>query len=60
LKQDAWKPATRMKNVLESIVQLLREPNPDDPLLVDIANLYKTDKLKFDETAREWTKKYAI
>jgi ubiquitin-protein ligase len=60
LKSDTWKPATKMKGVLESILQLLAEPNPDDPLLADIAELFKSDRSKFDDIAREWTKKHAI
>ncbi|WFD08406.1 hypothetical protein MVES1_003778 [Malassezia vespertilionis] len=30
---DAWKPSTKVYSVLESIYQLLVEPNPDDPLV---------------------------
>jgi ubiquitin-conjugating enzyme E2 D/E len=59
LKSDAWKPATQMKNVFQSIVNLLIEPNPDDPLETDIADIYKTNRSKFDATAREWLKKHA-
>lgn len=30
--------------VLLSISSLLTDPNPDDPLVPEIANIYKTDK----------------
>lgn len=32
LKADHWKPQTQMKAVFEAILNLLLEPNPDDPL----------------------------
>ena len=32
LKTDQWKPQTQMRAVFEAIVNLLLEPNPDDPL----------------------------
>lgn len=46
--------------VLLSICSLLTDPNPDDPLVPDIARIYKTDRTKYGETAREWTRKYAM
>jgi len=45
--------------VLLSISSLLTDPNPDDPLVPEIANLYKADRVKYEATAREWTRKYA-
>ena len=42
-----------------SIVSLLNEPNPDDPLSPDIAALLKEDKAKHNEMAIGWTNKYA-
>lgn len=46
--------------VLLSICSLLCDPNPDDPLVPEIARLYKTDVSKYNECAREWTRKYAM
>ena len=46
--------------VLLSICSLLTDPNPDDPLVPDIARIYKTDRSKYNETAKEWTRKYAM
>ena len=46
--------------MLLSISSLLTDPNPDDPLVPEIANTYKTDRVKYDATAREWTRKYAM
>ncbi len=47
-------------SVLLSISSLLTDPNPDDPLDPEIAHIYKTNKGKFENTAREWTAKYAM
>ncbi|KAF9337205.1 Ubiquitin-conjugating enzyme E2 4 [Podila minutissima] len=59
LKNDQWKPATRVNQVLRSLVTLLEQPNPDDPLMTDIAELYTTNHAKFVKTAKEHTKKHA-
>jgi ubiquitin-conjugating enzyme E2 D/E len=48
-----------ISKVLLSISSLLTDPNPDDPLVPEIANLYKSDRAKYDATAKEWTRKYA-
>lgn len=47
-------------SVLLSICSLLCDPNPDDPLVPEIARIYKTDRDKYNELAREWTRKYAM
>ena len=46
--------------VLLSICSMLTDPNPDDPLVPDIAHLYKTDRARYEATAREWTRKCVI
>ena len=47
--KDQWSPALTISKVLLSISSLLTDANPDDPLVPEIAN-----------TAKEWTKKYAM
>lgn len=46
--------------VLLSISSLLTDANPDDPLVPEIAHIYKSDRTRYEETAREWTRKYAM
>eukprot|EP01099_Mayorella_cantabrigiensis_P001273 TRINITY_DN1540_c1_g1_i1.p1 TRINITY_DN1540_c1_g1~~TRINITY_DN1540_c1_g1_i1.p1 ORF type:complete len:170 (-),score=36.86 TRINITY_DN1540_c1_g1_i1:210-653(-) len=58
--KDQWSPALTISKVLLSICSLLTDPNPDDPLVPEIANIYKRDKPKYETTAREWTRKYAM
>jgi ubiquitin-conjugating enzyme E2 D/E len=48
-----------VSKVLLSISSLLNDPNPDDPLVPDIAHVYKTDRERYNTTAREWTRKHA-
>ena len=38
--------------VLLSICSLLCDPNPDDPLVPEIARIYKTDRDKYNEVRR--------
>ncbi len=60
LKENGqWSPALTISKVLLSICSLLTDPNPDDPLVPEIASMYKKDRAKFDSTAREWTQRYA-
>eukprot|EP01016_Furgasonia_blochmanni_P038004 TRINITY_DN4544_c0_g1_i5.p1 TRINITY_DN4544_c0_g1~~TRINITY_DN4544_c0_g1_i5.p1 ORF type:complete len:202 (+),score=53.71 TRINITY_DN4544_c0_g1_i5:62-607(+) len=58
--KDKWSPALTIGKVLLSISSLLCDPNPDDPLVPEIAQVYKVDKQRYDEYAREWTRKYAM
>ncbi|XP_065632949.1 ubiquitin-conjugating enzyme E2 11 isoform X3 [Quercus suber] len=46
--------------VLLSIKSLLADPNIDNPLVPEIAHLYKTDRPKYEAIARSWTQKYAM
>jgi ubiquitin-conjugating enzyme E2 D/E len=54
-----WSPALTVSKVLLSILSLLGDANPSDPLSPEIASLYKTDRLQYDLNAREWTRLYA-
>lgn len=45
---------------MRSLVSLLEQPNPEDPLMTDIAELYTTDLAKFQKTAKEYTKKVKV
>jgi ubiquitin-conjugating enzyme E2 D/E len=58
--KDKWSPALTISKVLLSITSLLSDPNPDDPFVADIANLYKSDRAAYTEQAQAWTMQYAI
>jgi ubiquitin-conjugating enzyme E2 D/E len=57
--KDQWSPALSISKVLLSISSLLTDANPDDPLVPEIAHVYKTNRNEFNRVAYEWTKKYA-
>ena len=57
--KDQWSPALTISKVLLSICSLLTYPNPDDPLVPEIAKLYKFKKDEYNKQAREWVRKYA-
>ena len=58
--KEQWSPALTISKVLLSICSLLTDPNPDDPLVPEIAQIYKTDPNRYAELAKEWTRKYAM
>lgn len=58
--KDQWSPALTISKVLLSICSLLTDPNPDDPLVPEIAHVYKTNREQYMKTAQEWTRKYAM
>ena len=58
--KSQWSPALTTSKVLLSISSLLTGPNPDDPLEPEVAHIYKTDRAKYEATAREWNRKFAM
>jgi ubiquitin-conjugating enzyme E2 D/E len=58
LKKE-WSPALTISNVLLSICSLLNDPNPNDPLVPEIAEIYRTDRMKYSAIARNWTMRFA-
>ncbi|KAK7207925.1 ubiquitin-conjugating enzyme/RWD-like protein [Myxozyma melibiosi] len=59
LKTEQWKPACKLITIIDLVIALLSQPNIDDAVEGDVAEVWKNDRPKFDRTAREWTKKYA-
>lgn len=57
--KSQWSPALTISKVLLSILSLLTDPNPDDPLVPEIAHLYKSNRAEYEMTARQWTIQYA-
>lgn len=47
-----WSPILTISKVLLSISSLLNDPNPDDPLNKECAELYKTNIEKYNKTVR--------
>lgn len=59
LRADEWKPSSKIAAVLQFARQLLSEPMPDDAVEGRIAEQYKNDRGRYEEVAREWTRKHA-
>ncbi|KAF9995070.1 Ubiquitin-conjugating enzyme E2 T [Entomortierella chlamydospora] len=55
-----WCPAISIVAMLTSIIVLLGDPNPDDPLLIEIASEFKENRALFNQKAQEYTRMYAI
>ncbi|POG74655.1 ubiquitin-conjugating enzyme [Rhizophagus irregularis DAOM 181602=DAOM 197198] len=54
-----WSPGLSISKLLLSICSFLTDPNPDCGSL-EISNLYKNDRARYEATVREWTRKYAM
>jgi ubiquitin-conjugating enzyme E2 D/E len=54
-----WSPALTISKVLLSVLSMLTDPNPKDPLMPDIAKQYSENRSEYEITAREWTTHYA-
>ncbi|TRY62680.1 hypothetical protein TCAL_08687 [Tigriopus californicus] len=58
--KGTWKPSLNVAAVLTSIRLLMGEPNPDDPLMSDIAEEFQMRPEFYFKTAQDWTQKYAM
>jgi ubiquitin-conjugating enzyme E2 D/E len=52
-------PVWGLETIVVAIHFLLNTPNPDDPVVPEIAFQLKNDRPAYESTVREWTKKYA-
>lgn len=57
--KNQWSPALTVSKVLLSISSLLDDPNPDDPLVPEIANICKSSPETYKKNAQKWTQQYA-
>ncbi len=57
--KEQWSPALTISKVLLSICSLMDDPNPDDPLVPEIADLLVSNKVEHDTRARIYTMEYA-
>ena len=54
-----WSPSLDIYKTVLSISSLLTDPNPDDPLVGDIANLYMSNKKAYEKKVSDYTRQYA-
>ncbi|CAF1397763.1 unnamed protein product [Adineta steineri] len=55
-----WSAALSVRTLLISLSSLLNDPNPDHGLNKDALQLYRTDKEKYKEIAKQWTITHAM
>ncbi len=56
---ENWKPATKTDQVINALVALVENPEPDHPLRADLAEEFVKDNKKFMKNAEEFTKKFS-
>jgi len=59
LEPAQWNECLTIQKVVLSVVSLMTDANPNDPLCPDIGKLYLRDRKKYDAIATEWTFKHA-
>ena len=66
--RDRWSPAISLPILLISLQSFLCDPGPntelcspepDDPRDVEVAKQYASSRKTFEDTARNWTRRYA-
>ncbi|KAK7027875.1 Ubiquitin-conjugating enzyme E2 T [Halocaridina rubra] len=55
----SWRPIDNLSSILTSIRLLMATPNPNDPLMTDIAEEYQFKRSQYEATAKEWTQQHA-
>lgn len=58
LKSEAWSPAWNLLHLVGAILLLLDDPEPDSPLNIDLANLFRHDKVAFESMVQFTMWKY--
>ncbi|KAK7087402.1 ubiquitin-conjugating enzyme E2 L3-like [Littorina saxatilis] len=59
ISAENWKPATKTDQVVNSLISLINDPEPEHPLRAELAEEYTKDKKKFMKNAEEFTKKHS-
>uniref|UniRef100_UPI00358DDE13 ubiquitin-conjugating enzyme E2 L3-like n=1 Tax=Myxine glutinosa TaxID=7769 RepID=UPI00358DDE13 len=56
---ENWKPATKTGQVIQALLALVNDPEPEHPLRAELAEEYTQDRKRFMRTAEEHTRKHA-
>ena len=57
--KDNWAPVYSIIEVLKMIINLIKNPNPNDPLCPEAAKLYLTDRNEYNKRVLDMIKLYA-
>lgn len=55
-----WQMKNTVKQLLNELLSLLCEPETNDPVNKEAANLYLADQDRYDATVRSWVRKFAM
>mmetsp|Transcript_2544 Transcript_2544/g.2959 ORF Transcript_2544/g.2959 Transcript_2544/m.2959 type:complete len:562 (-) Transcript_2544:102-1787(-) len=58
LKQENWSPAWNLQYLVVAILMLIDDPEPDSPLNIDLANLFRQDKTAFESMVQYYIWKF--
>jgi len=58
ISPENWKPATKTDQVIQALLALINDPEPDHPLRGDVAEEYTKSRAQFMKKAEECTKKF--
>lgn len=58
LKQENWSPAWNLQYLVVAILMLIDDPEPDSPLNIDLANLFRHDKTAFESVVQYYIWKF--
>jgi len=59
ISPENWKPATKTDQVIQALVALVNDPEPEHPLRADLAEEYCKDHRKFLKNAEDFTRKFS-
>ena len=57
--KNSWVPTMNAQYIIKMMIELMENPNADNPMEAEIARVYQTDKTQYENNAIEFTKKYA-
>lgn len=60
ISAENWKPATKTDQVIQALIALINDPEPEHPLRAELAQEFNTDRKKFNKNAEEFTKVNAL
>jgi ubiquitin-conjugating enzyme E2 L3 len=58
ISAENWKPATKADQVIQALIALVNDPEPEHPLRAELAEEYLKDRKKFFKNAEDNTKKF--
>ncbi|KAA6359277.1 MAG: putative ubiquitin-conjugating enzyme E2 D/E, partial [Streblomastix strix] len=59
LAEATWKPATRMGDAINIILELFKNPEPDSALLPEIGVEFTVNRAEYNRKAKEYTQNFA-